>query len=84
MFETFLLGVQEHIVNPIIILLFALAAAYFLWGVLVYIKNAENDTERLTGQRHMIWGVVGMAIMLSAFGIINLISDFLNVNVTVP
>ncbi len=57
------------IVSPLIWLLFTVAFVYFLWGVVRYIANGENEEERSKGTQHMLWGVIGLAIMLSAFGI---------------
>mgnify|MGYP001558872744 CR=1 FL=1 len=42
----------------------------FLYGVFEYIKSAEDPEERKTGQSHMLWGIIGLAIMFSAYGII--------------
>jgi hypothetical protein len=64
-----------QIVNPGLKLLLVLAFFFFLWGVLEMIKGAASDTERSKGRNHMLWGIVGMAIMASAFGISNLICD---------
>ena len=65
------------IVNPIIQLAFAVALVYFLWGVLKYIQNAGNSDKREEGLKHIRWGVVGLVIMVSVFGIIRILSNFL-------
>ncbi len=72
--DSFLGRVSTYILNPVIGLIFAVAFAYFIWGVLSFIMHADNDTERTTGQRHMIWGVIGMFIMVAAYGIIGIIT----------
>lgn len=72
-FDKFLSNINDQIVTPLIYLLFALATAYFIYGVLVFIKNAESPEKRLDGQKSMLWGVVGIFIMISVKGIINLI-----------
>jgi uncharacterized membrane protein YidH (DUF202 family) len=64
---------NELILNPIIILLFALAVLIFLYGVFKYVRKSDSEDERETGRRHMIWGVIGMFIMISVFGIMNII-----------
>jgi len=61
------------IINPLITLLFVLALAYFFWGVFEFISKPAGDSEKETGKKHMIWGVVGMFIMASVKGIISLI-----------
>jgi uncharacterized membrane protein YidH (DUF202 family) len=64
---------NELILNPVIVGMFALAVLLFIYGVFKYVKNSDSDEERATGRRHMVWGVVGMFIMISVFGIIQVI-----------
>lgn len=68
-----LTSINESIVNPAIILLFSLALFFFLWGVVEYISNAESDEGRQKGQQHILWGIIGMVIMVSVFGILNIV-----------
>ena len=72
-FTSLLRKIVDNIVNPIIYLVVALAVVYFLWGVFNFIKNADNADKRSEGYQHMIWGVIGVFIMISARGIIFLI-----------
>ena len=65
------------IINPIIVLLFAVALIVFLWGIFEFISGHESEEKVSTGKRHMLWGIIGLAIMASAFGILNLIVSFL-------
>jgi len=65
------------ILNPVILLLFSLALIVFLWGVMQYVRKANDSKERETGGQHILWGVIGMAIMLSVYGIMNLIINTL-------
>ena len=67
-FETF-------IVFPILLLLFALAFLYFLWGMTMFVWKADSDEGRTTGITHMLWGVIVMFIMTAAWGIINIIQN---------
>ncbi len=69
----FIHKVNEIIINPLIVLIFAAAVLVFLWGVFQYIKGADSESERATGRNHILAGVFGMFIMVSVFGIINLI-----------
>ncbi|KKQ34925.1 MAG: hypothetical protein US50_C0031G0005 [Candidatus Nomurabacteria bacterium GW2011_GWB1_37_5] len=66
-------ALKDQIINPIIKLLFVLAFMYFAWGVMEYIWGASDEKKRTQGQQHMLWGVIGMAIMASALGIVQLI-----------
>lgn len=72
-FDTFLAKVLDNIVNPIITLVALAAFAYFAYGVMMFIRNAENDEKRTQGKQHMVWGIVGLAIVFGASAIINLL-----------
>lgn len=74
---TFIGNVKTAIINPIIGILFAAALLMFVWGVVRYMMNADDDNERKMGQQHMIWGLFGMFIMVSVFGIVDLIASVL-------
>ena len=60
------------VVNPIIAILFAVALAYFLWGVAVFVGKSGESAAREEGKKHIIWGLIGMAIMVSAFAILRI------------
>ena len=66
-------GIKQQIVNPLIGLLFAVALLYFLWGVSQFIYNSADEQGREKGKQHILWGLIGLLIMVSVFGIINLI-----------
>ena len=61
--------ISTNILNPIIAIMFALAAVYFFYGVAAYIWNPNNEEAREKGRKGMLWGIVGMFIMVSVFGI---------------
>lgn len=67
---------KTKILNPIETLLIVLATLFFLWGVVEFIGGASNEDKRTIGKRHMIWGILGLVIILSARGIINVLDNF--------
>ncbi|MFA6520692.1 MAG: hypothetical protein WCT44_03745 [Candidatus Paceibacterota bacterium] len=78
--DAFIGKVVEQIINPLIVLLFALAMVYFLYGVLEFIMNQENEEKKTTGKSHMIWGIIGISIMMSVWAIMNIILKTFNIN----
>lgn len=68
--ELFIGRVSQYIINPLIGLLFALALAYFIWGLALFILNASDAEAKKKGQSMIIWGVVGIFVMASVFGIL--------------
>jgi hypothetical protein len=75
----FLAKVVVQIVDPIIELLAAAAFVLFLWGVFKMIANAGDETAREEGRRHILYGIIGLAIIFGVFGILNLITGTLGV-----
>ena len=67
--NTFMNSVDKVIINPIILFLFACALVYFIYGVVVFLLNKDNEEHRTAGKSHMLWGIVGLFIMIAVFGI---------------
>ena len=73
MVEALLDKVIKVIVTPLLTLVFAVAFIVFMWGVFQYLIAQNDPAARKQGGDHILWGVIGMAIMLSAYGIINFV-----------
>ena len=71
--ESLMRGINKVVINPIIIFLFAVALVYFVYGLLQYLMSSDNEEVRKKSKSHMIWGVVGLFIMVAVFGIMRLI-----------
>ncbi len=71
--DQFIINVNKLIINPLVTLIFVLAWAYFLWGVFQFLSNQTNEEKRTSGKKHMIWGVVGITIMMAVWTIMSLI-----------
>jgi uncharacterized membrane protein YfcA len=67
--KEFIGKISTEILNPIIAVLFVLATLYFFYGVARYLWNPESEEERESGRQGMLWGIVGMFIMVSVFSI---------------
>lgn len=76
--NNFLKTASSAIINPIINLMIAVAVLFFLFGVWEFIAGAGSDDKRETGKKHMVWGVIGLFIMISVWGIMAVLSNFWN------
>jgi protein-S-isoprenylcysteine O-methyltransferase Ste14 len=74
-FNAFIGQVESQILVPIITLLAFAAFVLFVWGVIEYIRNADNDEARKTGQQHILWGLIGLVIIFGATAIVNIIGN---------
>lgn len=78
-FNSFLTNVDKLIINPLIALLFALAVVYFLYGLLEFIAGQENEEKKTAGKSHMLWGVIGLGIMIGVWAILGILLSTLNI-----
>ena len=79
-FNDFLKNVDNMIINPLIIFLFALALVYFLYGLIEFIANGANDEKKTTGKSHMIWGIIGLTIMMGVWAILGMVLNTLGID----
>lgn len=72
------------ITDLIIPLLFMLAFAYFLWGVVKFIRDGDNEKARTEGRKTIIYGIISLAVIVSVWGIIGLARQIFGVDYTIP
>jgi hypothetical protein len=76
MLTTFMQKIRGTL-NNIIGLLFVIVTVYFVWGVVQYVRSGGDEKMLAQGKRHMIWGIIGMAVMASSWGIVSIIANYL-------
>lgn len=70
--------------NSIIPLMFALAIAFFIWGVIQFlILGAGEEAKRTQGRQHMIWGIVALAVMLGVWSLVSILGGSFGINTSV-
>lgn len=67
--------ISTFVINPMIYVLFACAFVVFVWGLVQFIMNSANEEARNTGAKHILWGLIGMVIMVGVNGILGLINS---------
>jgi len=74
-FGTVINPIITNVVNPVVSLMFAVALIVFAFGVFQMVLNGNDADARAKGKASVIGGLIGMFIMVSAWGIIYLISN---------
>lgn len=64
------------------ILILAAAVVYFLWNVFKFIMAAGDEEKRKEGQSGIIYGVIGIAVMVSIWGIVNFLTQSAKLDTT--
>jgi uncharacterized membrane protein YidH (DUF202 family) len=88
-FEKNIKGIAQYvgdiISTALIPFLITLALAWFIWGVVSFIRAAENSDEREKGKKRMLWGIIALFAMISFIGISAIFTTtFFNENPILP
>ncbi len=70
--------------RSIIPFIFALATLMFLYGVVEFLSGAQEEAKREKGKSFMIWGIVGLAVMVSVWGIVKIAGNTFKVDYVIP
>ena len=74
--NTLVNNVTRVLINPAILLIFGVALVVFVWGLVQFLINLNvGGKDANTGKQHMIWGIVGMFIMVASYAILKLIQN---------
>jgi hypothetical protein len=64
--------------------IFMLAFLFFLWGMVQYIRNADNEKKRQESKKFMYYGILGLTVMVSVWGIVRIVNSTFGFGNTVP
>jgi len=68
-----LFSIVMGILSQAVILLIALAVVFFLYGILKYIASGDDEESRKKSKNVMIYGIIGLFVMISFWGIVNIL-----------
>ncbi len=63
-------------------LILGAAVVFFLWGVFQFVQSAGDEEARKIGKDHIIYGVIGIAIMVSVWGLVNFVTGSIGLDTT--
>ncbi|MEO6536291.1 MAG: pilin [Candidatus Paceibacterota bacterium] len=71
----------EKVINLLVPLVFAIAFVVFIFGVFRYfILGGANEEKRAQGRQLIMWGLIAFFVMVSVWGLVNLITNTLNLD----
>ncbi len=71
------IGIINTVVIPVI---FTLVFLVFIWGIVnAFFLNGTNEAERAKGRNLAFWGIFGMVILFSVWGIVYLLLSTLGI-----
>jgi|SRR3989344_3587317 len=81
-FDDILLFVSR-IINSLIPIIISLAVLVFIWGVFRYVVSSDEEAKG-KGKNLMIWGIVGIFVMVSVWGLVNVLRNTFNLDTNRP
>ena len=61
--------------KSVIPLIVTLALVAFMYGVVQYLINAEDENKRKEGRKFMLWGIISLFVMLGIIGILQVLGN---------
>jgi len=52
-----------------------LALIYFIWGVVKFVANQDNENERNAARQQMIYGIIALFVIISVWGLVNVLDE---------
>lgn len=75
---SFVINIINNIIVPV---LFAIAFIVFLWGAFqTFIVGATSEEVKEHGRNLMLWGLIGFFVMVSLWGLVNILTGSVQLN----
>ena len=72
----------KNLVNNVIPILLIIGTVVFLWGVILYLTAGADEEKRANARSLMIYGLVGLFVMVAVWGIVNVLVGFFGITDT--
>ena len=74
----------HQLVNQLLPFVITLTLLVFLWGIFKFVMSGGNEEARKQAKGFIIWGLIALAIMVSVWGLVNLLIQTVGVDNTPP
>lgn len=69
------------LLNAVIPVLIALGVVYFVYGVITFVIS-DDEEAKTKGRDRIIYGIIGLAVIIGMWGLVNLLRNTFNLNNT--
>jgi uncharacterized membrane-anchored protein len=66
------------LVKSVIPLLLTLSVVGFIWGIIQYFLNPDNEEKRKSGKSFMFWGLISLFVIVSIWSLVGVLSNTLD------
>ncbi|MCE9585038.1 hypothetical protein K8Q94_00195 [Candidatus Nomurabacteria bacterium] len=72
------------ITKSVVPLIFALAFVVFIWGVVQFIMNSDQEAKKEQGKQFMVWGIIALTVMFSVWGLVSILNNTFGIKTVIP
>ena len=72
----------KNVMDTATVLIVAAAAVFFLWNVFKYVMAGGDEEGKNDGRKGMIAGLIGIAIMVSLWGLVKILTNTFGTSAT--
>jgi hypothetical protein len=73
----------NSLLKPLPAILVGIAVVMFIYGVII-LMFSEGGEKKEEGKQYMIWGIVGIFVIVTMWGLINILAGIFNLDNNVP
>ena len=77
-----LIAFLKDFLSTATVLILAGAVVYFLWNVFGYVMASGDETARKEKQSGIVYGIIGIAVMVSIWGLVNFLTSSAKLDTT--
>ena len=79
-----LLAQVSDFITRLIPFVIGLTVLIFLWGIFKLVFSAKDSEARAEARGYIIWGIIALAVMVSVWGLVNLLTSTFSLNQNIP
>jgi uncharacterized membrane protein len=73
----------DKLLRPIPAILIGIAVVMFIYGVII-LMFSEGGEKKEEGKQYMVWGIVGIFVIISIWGLVGILAQIFNLNNQTP
>ncbi len=73
----------KDLINVVMPFIISLTLLYFMWGLFQMVRSTDGSA-REEARGYVIWGIVALFVMVSVWGLVNVLVSTLRLNNTAP
>ena len=77
-----MLETLNGIITSLVPIVLGAAVLFFLWGVFKYVAAGDDEEQRKSGRQLMINGIIAIFVMVSLWGLVNMLDNFFGLDDT--